>query len=138
MSDDVTPAGIFDAIKRIRDRDKRYAPEAYAHVWDSLAFAIERIGEPRHVSAQELCVHLCDLARERYGVLAFSILERWGLRSTEDVGSAVYGLIDQHILSEQEGDSPADFSGVFDLRERLEGNYFGRPDDRVGHDPHPG
>jgi len=138
MSDGVTPTSIFDAIERIRSRDKRYTPEAFALVWDSLAYAIQRIGKPRHLSAEELCAHLCELAKERYGVLAFSIIERWGVRSTEDIGAAVYALIDERILTEQDGDSPADFSGVFDLKERMENQYFQQTDDRTGYDSFPG
>ena len=113
-----------ESVKKIRDRDKRYAPSAYAFIMSSLDFAIRRIGERRHVCAAELLDYLCDCAKERYGVLAYSVLEKWGLRSTEDVGAIVYGLIDECVLAEQEGDSPADFNGVFDLRKRLEDGYF--------------
>jgi uncharacterized repeat protein (TIGR04138 family) len=126
MSSNNDPVNPFDAIKKIRERDRRYSPEAYAMVMDSLEFAIKRIGERRHLSAGELLVHLCDFARERYGILAYSMLNKWGVRSTDDVGSIVYRLIDEHVLSEQDGDSPADFRHVFDLRERLEERYFER------------
>lgn len=137
MPGDPEPVSFFDAVERIRRRDKRYAPEAYALVMDSLAVAMRRIGERRHLSAAELLDHLCDFARDRYGVLAYTILETWGLRTTGDVGAVVYALIDEGELSAQEGDSPADFAGVFDLRERLETRYF---DARGagGHRPHPG
>lgn len=127
MSSDANKVDFWEAVERIRERDKRYAPEAFALVMESLEFTIQRIGERRHVSATELLVHLCHYAQECYGVMAYSILERWGLRSTEDVGAVVYRLIDEHVLAEQDGDSPADFSGVFDLRSRIEDNYFERP-----------
>jgi uncharacterized repeat protein (TIGR04138 family) len=126
---------FWEAVERIRERDKRYAPEAFALVMESLEFTIQRLGERRHVSAAELLAYFCDYAQESYGVMAYSILERWGLRSTEDVGSVVYRLIDEHVLAEQEGDSPADFSGVFDLRSRIEDDYFERLGTGLGRVP---
>jgi len=124
VADESNLASFWGAIDRIRERDKRHEREAYALVMDSLEFAIKRVGERRHLTAAELLVHLCDFAKERYGVLAFSVLESWGVRSTEDVGSIVYNLIGERILAEREEDSPLDFSCVFDLRSRLEDQYF--------------
>jgi uncharacterized repeat protein (TIGR04138 family) len=119
-----TPTSFWSAVERIRERDKRYSPEAYAFVMDGLDFAIQQIGKRRHVSAEELLSFICKFAKSCYGVMAYTVLSRWGLRGTEDIGSVVYRLIDEQILAEQQGDSPADFSGVFDLRRRLEDEYF--------------
>ena len=138
MSSEPKPVSFFDAVERIRSRDRRYAPEAYAMVMDSVAYAIQTIGEPRHISAAELLVHLCDFSKKRYGILAYTILDKWGLKSTGDIGSVVYSLIDEGELSEQEGDSLAGFSSVFDLRERLEVHYFDEPRADPGNAPHPG
>jgi uncharacterized repeat protein (TIGR04138 family) len=138
MATDPKPVSFFDAVRRIRSRDRRYAPEAYALIMDSVTHAIRSIGELRHVSAAELLEHLCEFAKDRYGMLAYTMLENWGLRSTDDIGAVVYALIDEGELTEQEGDSPAGFSGVFDLRERLEVHYFDRSDGDSGGTPHPG
>ena len=138
MSTDPKPVSFFDAVKRIRSRDRRYEPEAYALVMDSVAYAIQTIGERRHISSAELLVHLCDFVKDRYGILAYSMLKKWRVRSTEDIGAIVYGLIDEGELTEQDGDSLAGFSGVFDLRERLELGYFDQEVGDPGDAPHPG
>ena len=106
-------------------------------VMDSVAYAIQTIGKPRHVSAAELLDHLCDFVKDRYGILAYSMLEKWGLKSTEDIGAVVYALIDEGELTEQDGDSLAGFSGVFDLHDRLEVGYFDRKHGDPGDVPHP-
>lgn len=121
------PVSFWDAVGRIREHDKRYSPEAYAFVMDALDFAIRSIGRRRHVSAAELLAYSCDFAKSRYGVLAYTVLRKWGVTCSEDIGSVVYRLIDQQVLAEQKGDSPSDFSGVFDLRSRLEDRYFDAP-----------
>jgi uncharacterized repeat protein (TIGR04138 family) len=138
MSSEPKPVSFFDAVKRIRSRDRRYQPEAYAMVMDSVAYAIQTIGETRHISSAELLVHLCEFTKDRYGILAYTILDKWGLKSTGDIGAVVYALIDEGELSEQEGDSLAGFSSGFDLRERLEVRYFDGPYANPGDAPHPG
>jgi len=115
---------FWDAVARIREQDERYAPEAYAFVMDSLEFGIRRIGERRHVSGLELLDHACAFAKEQLGVLAYAVLEKWGLRSTGDVGAVVFRLVDVGVLSALESDSESDFDEVFDLKERLEQSYF--------------
>lgn len=138
MSSESEQVDFWEVVEKIRERDKRFAPEAYALVMEALEFAIQRIGERRHVNAAELLVHFCDYAKESYGVMAYSILEKWGVRTTGDVGSIVYRLIDERVLAEQEGDSPADFSGVFELRTRLEDNYFQKLGKEIRRNPPPG
>jgi uncharacterized repeat protein (TIGR04138 family) len=74
----------------------------------------------RHVSAAELVRGLCDNARQRFGLFAFTVLSKWGLEQSDDVGEVVFQLIDAGILSRQEGDARADFNHVVDFREALE------------------
>jgi uncharacterized repeat protein (TIGR04138 family) len=116
---------FWDAVQEIRrSNDERYAPEAYGFVMDALEFTIHRVGERRHVSAAELLENLCDHAMERFGVLAYSVLENWGLRTTDDVGETVFQLVEAQVLSRREKDSRDDFHDAFDLRRRLEEGYF--------------
>lgn len=111
---------FWEAVERIRATDGRYARDAYAFVMDSLDFTMRGIGERRHVSARELVGGLCANAKHRFGLFAFTVLAKWGLESSDDVGEVVFQLIDAGILSRQESDSRADFDGVVDFREVLE------------------
>lgn len=116
---------FWDAVQEIRRSDDgRYAPEAYGFVMDSLEYTIHQVGERRHVSAAELLEHMCEHAKGRFGMLSYSVLERWGLRTTDDVGEAVFQLVEAQVLSRRENDSREDFHAVFDLRRRLEEGYF--------------
>jgi uncharacterized repeat protein (TIGR04138 family) len=115
---------FWDAVKEIRRTDGRYAAEAYGFVMDALEFTMYRIGERRHVSAAELLDNLCEHAKDRFGMLAFSVLEEWGLKTTDDVGETVFQLVQAQVLSRRENDSRDDFHQVFDLRRRLEEGYF--------------
>lgn len=77
----------------------------------------EFIDESRHISGQQLCMGLRDFAIQRYGLLAGCVLERWGVKRTEDFGTIVYALIDRKELRASPRDSYEDFKGVFDFAE---------------------
>jgi uncharacterized repeat protein (TIGR04138 family) len=111
---------FWEAVERIRSTDARYARDAYAFVMDSLDYTMRAVGERRHVSAAELVRGLCDHAKQRFGLFAYTVFAKWGLVSSDDVGEIVFQLIDAGILSRQESDSRADFDRVVDFREALE------------------
>lgn len=71
----------------------------------------------RHVSGQQLCLGLKDLAVRKYGRLARLVLARWSIRSTDDFGRIVFAMIDAGLLRKTDADSIGDFSGVYDFDE---------------------
>ncbi len=105
-----------------------YPIEAYHFVRDGLTWTSEQIlaedreslGLSRHVSGQELCMGLRDLAIHRYGMLARMVLEVWGVHRTEDFGHLVYAMIDAGFFREASADSIDDFSNVYDFREAFD------------------
>lgn len=119
------PMNFWDAVAAIRRVDGRYAEDAYAFVMDGLEFTIRAIGEKRHVSAAELLEGLCRCAKDRFGLMAWTVLESWGVCETGDVGAIVFQLIDAGVLSKTEQDERSDFDDRFDLRVVLEDQYFG-------------
>ena len=115
---------LEDAVNRIRARDSRYAQELYPFIMAGLEYTYRQQGECRHVSGGELVQGLCSFAKEQFGIMALTILRQWGIRSTADFGAAVYQLIDEGILTRQEGDELSDFDNVLDLCDTLETRYF--------------
>ncbi len=73
--------------------------------------------DSRHVSPQQLCLGLRDLALKRYGLLAPTVLRRWGIRRTDDFGVIVYAMIDRKEMRCSDEDRIDDFAGVFDFDE---------------------
>jgi uncharacterized repeat protein (TIGR04138 family) len=64
-----------------------------------------------------------ELALERFGPMARTVLEHWGIHDTDDVGRVVFAMVEQGILIKQDGDQPEDFADVFDFEEAFELNY---------------
>jgi uncharacterized repeat protein (TIGR04138 family) len=110
-------------IDHLRERYPRYHETAYLFVLSGLHYTLERLGESRHITGRELTEGCRDLALERYGPLARSVLEYWGIRSTRDVGEIVFALVECGILVKQDNDRLGDFEAVYDFADAFEHNY---------------
>jgi len=117
-------AKFWEAVRQIRETDGRYRADAYLVVMEALDHTMSLLGEHRHVSAGELVDGFCSHAKRKYGVLAFAVVQKWGIESAADVGRIVYQLVEAGILRTQEGDRFEDFDEARDLKEKLEDTYF--------------
>lgn len=88
---------------------------------------LKRIGGPdemnRHVTGQQLCWAIRDVALERWGLMARSVLARWGITSSEDVGHIIFALVENHWLQKQPTDTIEDFNNVFCFGDAFDGSY---------------
>lgn len=116
---------VFDeeVMTRLREKHPRFHETAYVFVLSSLHYVLEQLTEPRHISGRELAEGVRDLALERFGPMARTVLEYWGIRSTRDLGDMVFALVDCGVLIRQEDDSPEDFEEVFDFEVAFERDY---------------
>jgi len=117
-------------LKEIMERAGGYSPLCFGFIRDGLAHTVEMVhgregdesllelglgDESRHVSGHELCVGLRDFAIDRYGMLAKSVLNRWGIHNTRDFGSIIFAMVDAGLMRTTEEDTIEDFEGVFDF-----------------------
>ena len=104
-----------------------YPPEAFAFVREGLHLAATQVHGPeaelmnpalagkRHVSGQQLCEGLRDLAIRRWGLMAKTVMQNWHIRSTLDFGKIVYAMIDNQLMQKTDQDSLEDFRDTFDF-----------------------
>ncbi len=114
-----------DKFETVIREDARYLPEAYGFLHEALALAVERVHDAavekdRHVSGQQLSAALRDLARMRYGLMAKTVLQSWGVRKSIDFGNMVYLLIENELMGKADGDSIEDFRDQFDTETDLD------------------
>jgi uncharacterized repeat protein (TIGR04138 family) len=83
--------------------------------------------KPRHITGQELAEGLREIAVGQWGMLARTVLERWGITTTLDFGRIVYALIDAGLMSRTDEDSLDDFRNVYDFRSAFEKSYQIQP-----------
>ncbi len=110
-------------MDRLRERNPRYRETAYIFLISALHFVLQRLDETRHITGPELAEGVRDLAIDRFGPMARTVLEHWGICSTVDVGEIVFALVDCGILIKQDEDTIDDFLGVFDFEEVFERDY---------------
>ena len=107
-------------IDRILDEDNRYRKEAYIFMFGALEHTIEKIGERRHVTGQELLGGISEYGWQQYGPTTGLVFEHWGVRTTEDFGNIVFNLIDTGLMGKTEEDSIEDFRDVYDFNEEFD------------------
>lgn len=110
-------------MDRLRQRYPCYHETAYLFILSGLHFTIERTGEARHITGRELAEGCRDLAIERWGLMARSVLDFWGIRSTRDFGAIVFALVECGVLVKQDDDSMDDFDHVYDFGDAFERRY---------------
>lgn len=112
-----------EILDQLRERNPRFHGKAYLFLLSALHSVLEELEEPRHISGRELSRGVRDLALERFGPMARTVLEHWGIHSTDDLGEIVFALVECGILIKQEEDRREDFRDVYDFREVFEQNY---------------
>ncbi len=152
--EDDTFMNLGDQLAQVIARDSRYSIEAYAFVLESLKLARHRklkerqkrserapvsrsrkkpaagqakgaaTDDPGHVTGRELCRAAGKLALRSYGMMAITVLDLWGIRSTSDIGEIVFNLINAGDLDKTPSDKRSDFDGVFDFAVALQPKSF--------------
>jgi uncharacterized repeat protein (TIGR04138 family) len=77
----------------------------------------------RHITGQELCWALKELAHRQYGRMAKLVLAGWGIHATSDFGEIVYNLIEIKKMSKSEHDRRQDFDNIYDFDQALVQEY---------------
>ncbi len=117
-----------EAIELVLKKDNRFLVDAYQFLREVLDHTVKALRgdeliEHRHVSGPELLSGLIEYAHSEYGSMASVVLDSWGIRESEDIGSMVFNLIEVGAFGKSEEDSPADFSGDIDLKKALQEPY---------------
>lgn len=134
-----SPAAELVPLAKLLVEDPRYKFEAYQFVGAGLEYAQDvlgmgkpRRGRPRrgenrpqrHITGQELCWALRELAHKQYGRMAKLVLASFGIHATRDIGAVVFNLIRIGKMSQSEGDRIEDFDDVFDFEQALVVEYI--------------
>ncbi len=118
-----------DQIRSLALRDRRYSPEAFRFLFESLPVAVrlagkeEAEGTERHVTGQELLTGMRTHALSLFGPLAAAVWRAWGVRETLDWGQIVFLLVEARLMNRQDSDTLEDFRDGFDFEEAFVRHY---------------
>lgn len=110
-------------IEDIAEKDLRYREESYVFIMEALAFTQKKFKREKHVKGMELLKGLRELLLNRYGPMAMTVLNHWGIKSTEDFGNIVYNLIENRVLSKTDEDTIEEFRDGYDFEEVFRTGY---------------
>jgi len=79
----------------------------------ALRFTQKKLKRSGHVNGRELSEGIRQYALKIYGPMARTVLEYWGIHSTEDIGNIVFNMIAVKLFSKNEDDSIEDFKGLY-------------------------
>lgn len=145
-------SGISKRLFELLREDRRYRPDAYAFVSESLDYAqnvlqlgnarpseplpeeiVAERGDPavdtgeNHISGGDLCEAARLHAMNLYGRMAKVVLENMGIRRTRDIGNIVFNLINIGEMRKTAEDKIDDFDEVFEFETAFDQGYEIRP-----------
>ena len=126
---------FHQGIEKIMASERRYHKDAYEFIMQALFFAQKKYKRQGHLSAVELLEGAREYALQQWGALAITVLQRWGIKTTDDIGAIVFAMIEQGLMSKTEKDSEDDFKNVYDLGEALDVFRQGRSRNQTGKRP---
>jgi uncharacterized repeat protein (TIGR04138 family) len=131
-----------EAVAVLTDADPRYHADAYFFLREGLDHAVKlrkrQFGENGHVTGQQVCEGLRQLALKAFGPMVPTVFDYWGIRKTDDFGEMVWNLIDLGVFGRTENDSREDFRNVYSFREAFVAPYLPAPTPLVERKTKPG
>ncbi len=114
---------MSDRLERVVEKDGRFSIEAYLFVYEALSVAQKLFKHKRHVTGKELLEGIKVLAHQRYGRMAKTVLNTWGVHTTGDFGAIVFNLVSGELMSKTDEDKSEDFHAVYDFEQEFVQKY---------------
>ena len=116
---------------KLRPSRLKFHPDAYRFVFEALQYSQEHLkkaaqdaeDDSAHISGPELLGGVRELGLKKFGMLAKSVFQHWGVRSTDDFGRIVFELIECGEMRKTDRDQLTDFFGVYDFDQSLVHDY---------------
>lgn len=122
---------FHDIVEQICEKDLRYGGDAYEFVMLALNFTQKKLKRSKHVTGKELLRGMKELLLRKYGPMALTLLNHWGVKRTEDIGNIVFNLVENKVLSKSDEDSIENFRNGFDFTEVFDKGYRKQLERRV-------
>lgn len=92
-------------------------PGAYRVLMMTMGYALEEMEEKRHLSGGEFLDWLVKMLNDRFGYMGRWLLVHYRFEEPEEVGRAIFELVEAGIFSRREEDTMGDFLGRKNLAE---------------------
>ncbi|MDR4506659.1 MAG: hypothetical protein MRJ65_00240 [Candidatus Brocadiaceae bacterium] len=122
----------WNKIKEITKKDPRYSPQAYQFVFEALEYTTDMLGKnqhktndlDRHVTGKQLMEGIRQHALKKFGFMALTVFEQWGINQDADFGNIVFNLVESGLIGKTETDTKEDFKNIYNLKKVFEEEYI--------------
>lgn len=114
---------LYEKLEQLAESSGRYRLAAFLFVLRCLEQCRRSLGRVGHVSGRELVESAREVALSEFGPMAKSVLNEWGIETTEDIGRIVFLMVEEKVLSKTEEDSLDDFRDGFDFETEFVRKY---------------
>ncbi len=107
-----------EKFNRLLKKHKEYDSEAYSYIYEVLDYTEKNIAKKsksEQVSARELTEGFKSYTINKFGCLARTVLNEWGVKTTNDIGNIVFYLIEFDLMAKQKSDKIEDFYEVYNF-----------------------
>jgi uncharacterized repeat protein (TIGR04138 family) len=119
------------SLEEVIDELGVYPVDAFVFLQEGLSYTVQKIHGARardntidrHVSGQMLCEGLRDLAIEKWGFMARTVLAKWSITCSMDFGRMVFAMVEAGLMHKTDDDTLDDFRNVFDFEKSFEKSY---------------
>ena len=112
----------------------KYHPNAYQFVFAALRYTQQSLGrvtdphseddhEEAHITPQELLLGIRDLTVSKFGLMSITVLNQWGIRTTDDFGRIVFELIECGEMRKTDRDHVNDFASLYEFADAFDRDY---------------
>ena len=98
-------------------------PEAYEFVMEALSFSQKKFKKSKHVSGEELLAGIKALLLKKFGPMTMTVLNHWGIKTTDDFGNIVFNLVENKVLAKDTQDHYESFKNAYDFEEVFNKGY---------------
>jgi len=106
---------LAEIISKIKKEGSAFDSKAFYFIYEALEYTMHKLEVRGHVSGQQLLEGIRRLALEKFGMLAPTVFNQWGVYKTEDFGRIVFKLVENNAMGRTEEDAEEDFQGVYDF-----------------------
>jgi uncharacterized repeat protein (TIGR04138 family) len=110
------------SLRTIARNHTEFPEEAYAFVLAAITYSCEKF-TPKpgvHITAKQLSEGVLEFVQESFGPMASFILEEWNIKTSENLGKAVFILLEEEAIKKRPEDKLEDFNGLFDFKKVLQ------------------
>lgn len=115
---------ITEKLEELASKRRKYRAAAYRFLYATAAPETGLMDmdcmEPEHISLPRYYKALVKSARMRFGPLAYTVFDHWGLSTNADIATAMSYLLHEGLIQMSPSETPQDFCQLPPLKELLD------------------